>query len=127
MLIPNGDDLAWFEVLAATIFILLSIRVIRGRVTVTRTLTLSICLVSALFLLHLYGQAGVAAEERYRIIWPATVLSMAIDIIFLAFVWWAWVNAKRRPGTLARMSLNWLVSFYVVNVWCGGGVWLVGP
>ena len=126
MVIPSEHELAWFEFLVALVFILLSVNPLRGRVTVSHSLTTLLTLVSGLYLLHLYGQVGGASHESYLIIWPVTLLSMAFDVVVLALVWWAWSNARRRPSPRARTCLNWLVSFYLVNVWCGGVVWFNG-
>ena len=125
----SGDALGavLLVVVAGVLFALLSAKLIRGQFAVPRALTITLSAISAILFIGLAQQWLEVGDQAYRIEWATTLTSITVELAALGLVWWAWFIAKRNPTAISRTCLNWLLSFYVVNVWCGGAVWLIGP
>ena len=128
MLLPMSVNLAmWLPILTGIMFILLSRRVLHGKFDVTRKVNI-LLVVLALFLgLSLVQQLVGIRADAYRILWGTTLLSVLTEWAVIAAVLLAYLGARRKPSLASRSCLNWLLSFYVVNVWCGSGISLIGP
>jgi hypothetical protein len=117
----------WLVTSAGILFAFMSQKLVRGRFEVTGSMTIALTVLCAFLVIGLVQQWLGVRDQAYRIAWSTTLTSIGVELAVLGFVWSAWFIALRKPGLMSRACLNWLVSFYVVNVWCGGGVWLIGP
>jgi uncharacterized membrane protein len=128
MLLPVTANLAvWLPTLTGVAFILLSWRVLLGRFNVTRGTNILLVILAVPLGVDFLEQLIGIRSQAYRISWPTTLISVVAELLVIAAVVLAYLRARRSPTLVSRSCLNWLLSLYVVNVWAGSGITLIGP
>lgn len=117
----------WLPALTGIVFILLSRRVLRGAFNVTRTINILLIVLALLLGIGFLGQLIGIRREAYRIYWPATITSIVAEVVVITALLSAYLGTRRNPSLASRTWLNGLLSVYVVNVWCGSHISLIGP